>query len=250
MRFRFLKKFVGKGITNYKPTKKIYEIFLKVIRPHYVKVGRYKLFIPQKRYFLSDSLFLLGEFEPNQTKIIKSLIKKGDIVIDIGANIGYYTILMSQLVGDKGKVYAFEPEEENIRLIEKSIKYNNIKNVILYPLALSDKDGEESFFINKVNMGGHSLIKTKESVKEIKMKIRKLDTLINEDKIKLIKMDTEGSEKKVLKGAKKLIGKTDPILIMEDGQELMQDKEVKKILEKQQYILFDIYDNLREKKLK
>ena len=250
MKLAFLRKFVGKGFTKIWPFGKFYELILNVIRPEYVYVEGYKLYIPKKRYFLSDSLFLTGKFEPNQTECIKSLLNEGDTVLDIGANIGYYTLIMSKLVGKKGRVYAFEPEPRNLELLRKSLKINHINNVKLFPFALSNKNTKDNFFINKVNAGGHSLIKTSESERFIEVEVKKLDAILIKNKIKLIKIDTEGSEDNVLLGAKITIKKNKPIIILEYSEDRIKTPKVKDILNQGKPILFDIYDDIQENSIK
>ena len=77
-------------------------------------------------------------YEPNQTKIVKKYVHEGDVVIDVGAHVGYYTLLMAQLVGKNGKVYSFEPDPVNFELLKKSVEINGFENVILIQKAVSD----------------------------------------------------------------------------------------------------------------
>ena len=64
------------------------------------------------------------------TALVKRIVRNGDIVVDIGAHIGYYTLIFARLVGPKGKVFAFEPEPNNFNLLIKNIKINGYKNII------------------------------------------------------------------------------------------------------------------------
>jgi len=77
-----------------------------------------------------DTLHLAinGIWEPLETNLIKNKIKEGDIVLNIGANIGYYTLLIARLVGSNGKVFAFEPDLNNFKILKKNIEINNYKN--------------------------------------------------------------------------------------------------------------------------
>ena len=90
-------------------------------------------------------------YEPSETKTIKTHVKKGDVVLDIGANIGYYTLIFAELVGEKGKVYAFEPDPTNFDLLRKNVEINGYRNITLIQKAVSNKNGKISFYSKKTN---------------------------------------------------------------------------------------------------
>jgi FkbM family methyltransferase len=163
------------------------------------------LFVSGKDTALGFSLRFKGNFEPVQTrKFIKS-VKKGDTVLDVGANVGYYTVLASKLVGAKGKVYAFEPDRRNVELLNKNIKLNNCLNVEVVPLALGAKNKISYFLSDKTNPGESRI---SEKVTRELVRVKTLDTLVRERKIKkvdVIKLDVEGGEVDVLRGAKTLL---------------------------------------------
>lgn len=137
---------------------------------------------------------------------MKKIIKKGDIVLDLGANIGYYTLIFAELVGDKGKVYAFEPDPTNFSLLEKNIIANNLKNVILIKKAVSNKFEKVKFYLNKEHSASNSLYKDKSS-NFIEVETIKLDDYFKDfnKKISFIKIDVEGAEGFVIMGAKNLL---------------------------------------------
>ncbi len=89
--------------------------------------------------------FLTSTYEYGLTKCFERMLKKGDIVYDIGAHVGYFTLLASVLVGDEGKVIAFEPSLRNFLFLKKHIKINKLKNVICLNVAVSNKSAK-SFF--------------------------------------------------------------------------------------------------------
>ena len=72
-----------------------------------------------------------GNWEPSETAWFLRTVKPGDIIVDAGANVGYYTVIGSRLVGDRGKVYAFEPDPSNFELLRKNVELNGLKNVVL-----------------------------------------------------------------------------------------------------------------------
>ena len=90
---------------------------------------------------ISRELALLGVHEPIATRLLNQQIKSGMRVIEIGANIGYYTLIAANLVGESGKIYAIEPEPANYALLTKNVEVNGYKNVIPIQKAISNEIG-------------------------------------------------------------------------------------------------------------
>lgn len=149
--------------------------------------------------------YLLELYEIETTRFFKKHIKKGMTVVDAGANDGYFTRLFSKLVGPEGRVYAFEPDRENYpRLIENT---KHLKNVTVYPYAVSDEDGEATWYHVIGANECHSLLPydasyPKKNIEEQKVKVVTLDSIIPE-KIDVLKIDVEGAEDKVFRGMKR-----------------------------------------------
>lgn len=159
---------------------------------------------------------LLQKYERETTDLAKKIIKPGMIIIDIGAHIGYYTRIFSKLVGKKGVVYAFEPEEENFNLLKKNVK--NLKNVKIIKKALSDREGFIDFYVSQNNTGLHSVLPSDLRKNKISMPAQTLDSFVENEKIQkvdLIKMDIEGGEPFALAGAKNLLRQPSLMIIME-----------------------------------
>lgn len=157
--------------------------------------------------FISLNLLVNKVYEPTQTKLVKRIIKPGNVVVDIGANIGYYTLLFAKLVGPQGKVYAFEPDINNFKLLSKNIKANPYNNIILENKAVSDVTGKIKLYLSKDGTGAHKIHNKKNDREFIYVDSIALDDYFRSKKINIdfIKMDIEGAEVKALKGMKKLI---------------------------------------------
>ena len=214
--YKKMYKILGeKGLTKYPLIVLIKNFALKNLRSEYAYVHGHKMILDS-----NDCLQLsINEiYEPIETNIIKREIKKGDIVLDIGANIGYYTLLMSDLVENDGKVFAFEPEPYNFELLQKNIEINACNNVILEKNAISNCNKRSNLYLSKYNTGMHRLNESKYCEKYIEINVIKLDDyfynneLIN--KIKFIKIDVEGSELDVLQGMESILEKNSQITIL------------------------------------
>jgi len=161
-------------------------------------------------------------------KTVKEIVNEGDIVVDVGANIGIYSLILSKLVGEKGRVYSFEPDPDNFSLLLKNMKENNIKNVIMVNKAISDKEGKQNLYLNKDNSAFHSLIRYNNNLfeKSIEVGTTTLDNFFSNlnKKVNFIKMDIEGYEGDALKGAKELLKKSGKIkIIIEFSPEIIKN---------------------------
>ena len=106
---------------------------------------------------LVPALITHGVYCRYETQSFKTLIKPGMVVLDIGANIGYYTLIAARLVENSGRVYALEPESENFSILRRNVELNNYGNIIVKQEALSNKRGKAKLYKDKLNLGGHSL---------------------------------------------------------------------------------------------
>jgi FkbM family methyltransferase len=155
----------------------------------------------------------LGKYEEYETKLILKQVKPTDVVVDVGANIGYYTVLLAQ----KAKiVYAIEPEEETFEILSKNVVENKLKNVVLIKAAVGDGNGMVELYKSFLNNGDHRLWGNSDTRETEVVCLRKLDDmLVNEEKIDLIKIDTQGWEPAVIGGAKNIIERDRPTIFLE-----------------------------------
>lgn len=177
-----------------------------------VEIDGHKMFLDSL-----DSLRLSinGVYEEFETEIVKKIIKKGDVVVDVGANIGYYTLIFAKLVGKEGKVFAFEPEPTNFNILKKNVKINEYENVTLINKAVSNKTGKMTLDLDEINKGGHSISKNN-SEKTIEIESIRLDDYFKTyyGKINFIKLDIEGAEVEAIKGMSEILGKNEEANIM------------------------------------
>ncbi len=169
---------------------------------------------------LSRMILAYGDWEARETAWFLRTVKRGDTIVDAGANVGYYTIIGSRLVGDRGKVYAFEPDPTNFELLRKNVKLNGLTNVVLERKALSNRKGTVKLYIATENKGDHRIYQPEgESRLSVDVEAVRLDEYFQDRKpgIDFIKIDTQGAEGLILEGMKGLLeGRTDgPTIFME-----------------------------------
>lgn len=135
---------------------------------------------------------------------MKSFIKKGDTIIDIGANIGFYSVMFSDLVGDQGKVYGFEPDNYNFSRLEETIKGHS--NIIARKAAVSNISGQLEFYTSPDKNVDHRAYAPDEYATKYTVDCVSLDEFPGKDtKVDILKVDVQGYEMSVYKGAMNLI---------------------------------------------
>jgi FkbM family methyltransferase len=156
---------------------------------------------------MGEAVFYFGDQDPALTWVCRRLVSRGNTVLDIGANIGVMTLLLSQLVEDTGIIYSFEPNPPIYSGLAAAIKRNNVKNVRLQSIALGSEPGALELFVPAGNAGAGSLIRKPQvpGGHRVVVKMETLDRFLaqqNISSIHFIKIDVEGFEEQVLQGAR------------------------------------------------
>ena len=205
----------GKGLSKYGIVKAVKNYAISNLRSEYVEVQGSKMHLDPK-----DCLKLsINEiFEPIETELVKREIQKGDVIIDIGANVGYYTLLMAKLVGSDGKVFAFEPEPKNFALLRENVKINNYQNIILEQRAVANQTGKTRLYLCDTNTEMHRLDNSKNFKSSILIDVVKLDDYFHDSeflkKINFLKIDVEGTEFDVINGMIRILENNKKIKIL------------------------------------
>ena len=169
-----------------------------------------------------ESIFFLGKHEQFSAEIFARHIKKGFVCLDVGANIGWHTTLMSRLSGSEGEVHAFEPVPPTFDDLKKNVALNGGgAKVFLNNFGLGDAESTAEIHLFDDLPSGHAALagKTGESSTVFPVRIKTLDSYLEEkniERVDFIKVDIEGAEMMFLKGARKVFEqKTPPVIYME-----------------------------------
>lgn len=193
--------------------------------------GRYGYVILNKNdVYLTRAFMNYGECNELELSFMRQILKKGDTVFDIGANIGNHSMFFSQQVGNTGKVYSFEPQPQLFYMLCGNLALNSITNVMPFNKGAGKEDGylwmPNVDYSLKSNFGGLSLQTKQEG---LRIPITTLDCFIDIDRVDLIKIDVEGMEHEVVSGAKEIISKFKPFLFVENDRADKSENLVKLI---------------------
>jgi len=189
-------------------------------------IGGSQMQLDMNDYGIHRDLFLDGIREPSATEHLIKILDKNDIVLEIGANIGYYVLLESRLCK---KVYAVEPILKNINNLKTNIGLNQRQNVEVFQMAMSDSKGKKAMYISsRSNL--HSFRTINNPIKKIFIDVDTVDNFLkNKESPTFVRMDVEGYELNVLNGMMKTLKKIDRMFI-EVHADIMKLEETQKFI--------------------
>lgn len=161
----------------------------------------------------SDHGCWLGSYEFEKQRLIADMVGPGAVVYDIGAHVGFYTLLFSELVGTEGRVFAFEPVPENFAYLQRHIELNQCRNATSVPVALGQSTGTANFEIGVASSAVGHLSETG----QLSVPVFRLDDWMRLQQARLpdyLKIDVEGAEAWVLEGARELLSSRRPVIFL------------------------------------
>lgn len=178
--------------------------------------GPEMLLEPHLRRYGSTSLFMKRlAYEPTLS-FLADLVRPGDVVLDVGANFGVYSLVLSARIGDAGRCFAFEPGEDALSQLRRNLARNSSLPIEVVPLALSDREGTAALFhtggpttFSLAGTGGEA----EEGIKTMTLDAWASDRALTS--VDVMKVDVEGHEPEVFVGGQQLLRRTKPLIMFE-----------------------------------
>jgi len=178
-------------------------------------LGRYKMFVDSDDVGLSAHLLMDGYWEMWATEAMARFIKPGMVVADVGANLGYFTVLMGELVGESGWVHAFEPNPAMAELLRRSVNMNvGQRRTTVHAAGLSDQNGEAILCVPPREPKNATFAARHEGGLEISVPLRRMDSFAELATVDFIKIDVEGAEEAMWRGMDGLLKQGRPLTIL------------------------------------
>lgn len=192
------------------PQRRLGNFILSRVSPRVVEIDGHRMFLDR-----ADSLRLSvdPDYEAGEVAALKLEVRSGDIAVDIGANIGFYTLHLARLVGPHGRVYAFEPDADNFALLTRNIAENGYRNVDARRAAVTDRNGRLSLYVSRENRGDHRTYDPGGGRSTITVECVRLDDALGEDatRVSCIKMDIQGAEAAAVAGMPRILSQSHPM---------------------------------------
>lgn len=189
-------------------------------RPILLALADFKMYVRLDDWAVGARIAVRRTHEPHVTRVMRPLLQAGTVMLDIGANIGYYTLLAASRVGNTGKVMAFEPSVANCTLLHKSLQANHFENVVLHNVAVAETASVVGFRMHDSN---GSILPEPLSPHAEHVRAVTLDQVLgDEPRIDLIKMDIEGAEGRALQGMHRVIQRCRPVIFTELNPSALQ----------------------------
>ena len=153
-----------------------------------------------KDIWVSDPIDQGYPIESHIAQLLSEFLRKGDWFLDIGANLGWFTIIGSRLVGDAGRVLAVEPDPFNLRLLRTNVRLNACRNVDIFAVAVGDGNRKASLHRSPDNQADHQLAIESDRPDRVQVRVTSIDYLFRDrlPRVDFIKIDTQGSEAAIL----------------------------------------------------
>lgn len=175
---------------------------------------------------------------------VRRLVRPGDRVVDLGANVGLYTKALSECVGPAGAVIAAEPVPDTFDVLDANVRRLGLGNVRVYNVAVSDADGWAVMEVPAYRSGGENLYEARivaDATTGVRVPTRTLDALAGDGPVAFVKCDVEGHELSVLRGAQRVLREQKPAWLIEVGGDPDQPGAAQQVFELMRGFGYDAY---------
>jgi len=186
----------------------------------------------------AKSIYLTGMYEPNEFRAVADLLGKGMTFVDVGANVGLYTLFAARKVGERGQVISIEPSAREFRRLQANVKLNRLRNVLLLKLAMSDTTGERDLLVATKDHSGHNTFGyyadgvTQLDYKE-RVQTSTIDGIVARERVRrvdFLKLDIEGGEFFALEGSINTVRKDHPVILIEVSPPLLANQNCTSVM--------------------
>lgn len=188
------------------------------------RIGQINMWV-DLRNGLGQYYYIHQQYESFETCLIEQVARPGTTVVDIGANVGYYTLVLAKQIGPAGKVIAIEPDPSNMSLLRRNLQLNHLDNVLCEQAAALDHEGETTLYLSDINDGDHRVFDAQDDArfnqgkKRMKVVVRAIvvDKYMAElgKQADLVKVDIQGAEMLALPGMLNTLSHPDVVLFCE-----------------------------------
>ena len=203
----FSRRLGGRGLSRLPFATTLYQFFYDRARPRGIVTAQaqgFRFLVNAADTALAPHLLTRGVYASDETALLPRLLAPGMTFVDVGASIGYFTAIASRAVGARGRVLAFEPDEENFSLLQQNIAQNGLSNATAVKKALADRSGTAQFFLNDKNLCSHTLV-PRAGDRVVSVETETLDEYFRGAPADVIKLDVEGAEPRALSGMRETI---------------------------------------------
>lgn len=218
------RRLAGTGLGRVPGMKAVYEAIYGMTRPRdvvMIEAQGSKMFINPGETIHHRDLMLRGVADRGQTDLFRSLVRPHMVVVDIGANVGYYTLIAAHTLRGTGRVYAFEPDSNNHSPLMRSVQANGYANVVAERMGMTEKAGRRRLFMHRESGLCHSFAKGNvgDSSESVEVETTSLDEYFGghapDRRVDLIKMDAECAEGLIISGGRRVLSDDRLIMLME-----------------------------------
>jgi FkbM family methyltransferase len=219
MLVRTVRVFGNRGLTRVPGAAALRNLLFRQLTPSSritVRLEGFSIHLNPKDTGLTRHLLASKSYENLETSLFLEALSPGMVLVDVGANIGYYVLLAACTKGGV-TVYAFEPEPATFAHLQDNLQLNGLRQVTAVNMALSAEPGKLDFYVHESNLGKHSVL-PEEGGTRVTVPATTLDTFVAErglDRLDLLKLDVEGAEALVIKGGLKAIARFKPVIFIE-----------------------------------
>jgi FkbM family methyltransferase len=182
-----------------------------------MRTADYRIRLDPGRRHVGRTILRRGGFDRVTTDHFRASIRPGMLVVDVGANVGHYTLVAAAAMRGAGEVRSYEPEPKAFAELEANVLVNRFKNVTLRQSAVWDVRGTAALAVDAINEGGHSLAagNTRRSDRSVRVATVTLDEECGGREIGMLKIDAQGAEGRILTGAREVLRRGRPTVYLE-----------------------------------